>query len=213
MKDVANITIIVIILVIFVGCAEQSKEVETNKILRTLIEEQQDSLNIYFEPIDSAGTKKFKKHISYTDEPDSIVLYYKSVDTLKFEKPLTVEFLNQYGFTYGNDIDTLFTKEEVGQWNEDISNYKSKKWSRQESRSLPIIAKSHHEIEEFYTQQEKLESFFYYSTPFFNKEGDKALIYQNKISKSSKIRQLYILSNKGDTWSPIYRVTLYISTS
>src|SRR5699024_12055511 len=89
-------------------------------------------------------------------------------------------------------IDTLFTEEEVGQWNEDISNYKSRKWSRKEDRSLPIIAKSHHEIEEYYTQQGELESILYYSTPLFNEKENKALIYQDKVSKSSEIRQLFI---------------------
>src|SRR5699024_8621923 len=200
-------------LIAFNSCSEHSKEIETNEILQTLLEHQQNNLEVYFEQIDTAGIKKIKKHISYKDESDSIVLYYKSADTLKFEKPLTVEFLKQHGFTYGNDIDTLFTEEEVGQWNEDISNYKSRKWSRKEDRSLPIIAKSHHEIEEYYTQQGELESILYYSTPLFNEKENKALIYQDKVSKSSEIRQLFILSNERVTWSPIYRVTLFISTS
>jgi len=64
MKTVTNnINIALIIaglLIAFNSCSEHSKEIETNEILQTLLEHQQNNLEVYFEQIDTAGIKKIK---------------------------------------------------------------------------------------------------------------------------------------------------------
>lgn len=87
MKNVINT--LILLLLFIVGCNDQVRKVENNRILQTLVEHNQDSLRLYFKQTNLAGNQKFEKHISYSNKPDSIALYYRSVDTLQFKKPIT----------------------------------------------------------------------------------------------------------------------------
>lgn len=213
MKDVANITIIVIILVIFVGCAEQSKEVETNKILKTLVKQAKDSTAVYFQKVDSLGEKKIKT-VTKPKKPDSVAIYYKSVDSLQFKTPITRKDLHRYELKTNPVIDSLITNSTITQWNQEISHYTSRKWTKKERNNLPILNIKPEYLNGYgdFKSRGPLQKMLYFSLPFFNEEKTKALIYRYKFSYDGKSGQLYILTKNGNGWNVIYNGVTFVSS-
>jgi hypothetical protein len=124
----------VLITLIVISCnmnGRAVKERATNKILQILVSHNQDSIGHSFKVVDSLDHQKIK-HVTYHKKTDSIAIYFKSADSLRFHIPLTKKQLHQYALRRNLGADSIISNKVLEQWNEEIQKYKPHKWTTKE---------------------------------------------------------------------------------
>lgn len=179
----------------------------TKQILEKVIVQNQDSLISYFD--DSA-----KLTVKKRAEKVKMALFYKSVEQLNFRTPVTLKLLKAFDLVNKDEIVSLINPSDIEEWNNRIENYQAKKWKKEELPDIQIVDKIPGYMKSGNRKDGEIQYLYYYSTPFLNKEGNKALIYELKYFDPATVTgRLFILSKeeKAQEWEIIYKGIVFTS--
>ena len=163
--------------------------------------------------INKQTTNDILQSIMKSHEKDD-VLYYKTVENLRFSIPISKEVLDgyYYGKRFNTDLDSLVTEMDIKAWNNKLENYQPLEWNKEEINGLKTINKM-----PSYTERKNdstldtLGRILILSTPFLNKESDKALVYVKNYYSEAKASGYVMILFKTEQgfWEVVYTGTIW----